>query len=134
MGQHGESQVEPGNQLRDYLTAAMVEISRKSLGEVLAANALTRQTPAKLLLGEIRTAAEHLRTLLHTFVERAFLERMQGVMVDKDSDRSLRREKMRGVLDGLRQERLRRRTFASRRSMQGGCSKFNHGILSAAGS
>ena len=51
------------------------------------------------VFAQIRLTAEDLRSLLYTLIEGEVLERMERVVVDKDVDRSLGRQQVRGMLD-----------------------------------
>ena len=69
--------------------------------KVGVANAAATECLAIALFGEVRFAAEGFAAAPHGYVEGFILEGMQRVVVNEDIDRTLGREQVRRVIDGV---------------------------------
>jgi len=99
--QHREPEVEPRAKATDRLAAAVAQVTFEDVLQLVEPNPPPPEVIAIAILGPVGLTAEDLPSLFHSLVEGKVFKGMQGVVVDEDGDRPLRREQMRGVLDRL---------------------------------
>ena len=89
--------------VRDQPIRFVAEVVQQHGFQVLDANPAAFQLLAVAVLGQIRMTSENPRTRFDARIKRQVLKRMQRVVMHKDRNRSLRRQQMRRVFDGVPQ-------------------------------
>ena len=111
VGEHHADDVALADRFDQRLVVRDADLGVEHGFERIGCDAPALQRRAVVLLCQIRLAAQPLSRGHHGLFEATILEGMEGVVVDEDGDRPLRRKGVRGglegLLDGLRGLRLR---------------------------